>query len=115
VAEQLHAGTLRALATTLQARTGQLPEVPTVAESGYPDFETDTWIGLFAPAKTPKETAAQLANWFTTALETAEIKTKLANLGLSSVGVCGDDFAAYLRQQKDEYGRAIREADIRGE
>jgi tripartite-type tricarboxylate transporter receptor subunit TctC len=115
VAEQLNAGKLRALVTTLQARTERLPDVPTVAESGYPDFATDSWIGLVAPAKTPKETVAQLANWFTTALETPEIKTRLASLGLSQVGMCGDDFAAYLRKQKDEYGRAIREANIKGE
>jgi tripartite-type tricarboxylate transporter receptor subunit TctC len=115
VAEQLHAGKLRALVSTLQARTEHLPNVPTVAESGYLDFETDTWIGLFAPAKTPKETVARLANWFTTAMETLEIKTKLVNLGLSQVGICGDDFTAYLRQQNDEYGRAIREANIKGE
>jgi tripartite-type tricarboxylate transporter receptor subunit TctC len=105
----------RALVSALQARTGRLPNVPTVAESGYPDFETDTWFGLFAPAKTPKETVVQVANWFTTAMETPEIKMKLVNLGRSQVGICGDDFAAYLRKQHDEYGRAIRKASIKGE
>jgi tripartite-type tricarboxylate transporter receptor subunit TctC len=115
VAEPLQAGKLRALASTLQVRTEQLPNVPTVAESGYPDFESETWIGVVAPAKTPKETVARLANWFTVAMQTLEIKTQLANLGLSQVGVCGGDFAAYLRKQNDEYGRAIREASIKGE
>ncbi len=115
VAEQLQAGKLRALVSTLQARTEQLPNIPTVAESGYPEFETDTWIGLFAPAKTLKETVAQLANWFTTAMQTPEVKTKLVNLGLSQVGTCGGDFASYLRKQNEEYGRVIREANIKGE
>ena len=115
VAEHLQTGKLRALVSTLQARTAQLPSVPTVAESGYPDFETDTWIGLFAPAKTPKETIAQLTDWFTTAMQASEIKMKFANLGLSQVGTCGADFAAYLRKQNEEYGRTIREANIKGE
>jgi tripartite-type tricarboxylate transporter receptor subunit TctC len=115
VAEQLKAGRLRALVTTLKARINSLSNVPTVAESGYPDFETDTWIGLVAPAKTPKETVAQLADWFTVALQAPEVKTKLITLGLDPFGTCGADFAAYLRKQNDEYGRVIREANIKAE
>jgi tripartite-type tricarboxylate transporter receptor subunit TctC len=61
VAEQLKAGTLRALATGSRTRIESLPEVPTVAESGYKDYEVDQWLGLAAPAKTPKETVSQLA------------------------------------------------------
>ena len=47
-------------------------EVPTVAEAGYPDYEVDQWFGLWAPAKTPKETVAQVAGWFTAATEVEE-------------------------------------------
>jgi tripartite-type tricarboxylate transporter receptor subunit TctC len=113
LAEQLKVGKLRALATASRERIVQLPQVPTVAEAGYRDFEVDIWIALFAPAKTPKETVAQLANWFTTAMQTPEIKTKLVNLRLTPVGSCGADFAAFLRKQNDEYGRAIHEANIK--
>jgi hypothetical protein len=56
VAEQLNAGKLRALATESRTRIEPLPEVPTVAESGYKDYEMDYWLGILAPAKTPKET-----------------------------------------------------------
>jgi tripartite-type tricarboxylate transporter receptor subunit TctC len=94
-------------------RIGPLPEVPTVAESGYPDYEVDEWIGLWAPAKTPKEAVSQLAGWFTAALQT--LKPKLVAQGLFPVGVCTTNFGSYLRTKYDEYGRAIREADIKAE
>jgi tripartite-type tricarboxylate transporter receptor subunit TctC len=61
VSEQVNAGTLRALATGSPTRIEPLPEVPTFAESGYPDYEVDTWFGLWAPAKTPKGAVSQLA------------------------------------------------------
>jgi tripartite-type tricarboxylate transporter receptor subunit TctC len=115
VAEQLKAGKLRAIATASRTRIDALPEVPTVAESGYKDYEVDLWWGVFAPAKTPKEAVSQLAEWFTAALQAPEIKTKLAAVGFYPAGVCGADFAAYLAKQSDEYGRVIREANIKAE
>ena len=113
VAEQLKSGKLRALASATRTRSELLPDVPTVAESGYKDYEVDFWNGLVAPAKTPKATTSQLADWFTTALHVPEIKAKLLAQGLFPVGTCGADFAAHLRRQFDEYGRVIREANIR--
>jgi tripartite-type tricarboxylate transporter receptor subunit TctC len=89
--------------------------VPTVAESGYPDYEVDQWLGLWAPAKTPKEAVSQLAGWFTAALQTPEIKQKLAAQALFPVGVCATGFGSYLRRKYDEYGRAVREANIMAE
>jgi len=115
VAEQLKAGTLRALATSSQARIEPLPEVPTVAESGYQGYEVDLWWGVFAPAKTPKETVSQLAEWFTAALQAPDMKPKLAAAGFYPAGVCGTEFAAYLARQSEEYGRVIREANIKAE
>jgi tripartite-type tricarboxylate transporter receptor subunit TctC len=113
VAEQLKSGKLRALASATRTRSELLPDVPTVAESGYKDCEVDFWNGLVAPAKTPKATISQLADWFTTALHVPEIKARLLAQGLFPVGTCGADFAAHLRRQFDEYGRVIREANIR--
>jgi hypothetical protein len=66
--EQLKAGKLRALATASRTRIEPLPDVPTVAESGYEDYEVDVWLGLVTPAKTPKETVSHLVGWFTAAL-----------------------------------------------
>ena len=114
-AEQLKAGKLRALATASRSRIEPLPEVPTIAESGYPDYEADTWYGIVAPAKTPAATISQLAGWFSSALQATETKPKLIAQGHFPVAVCGADFATHLRKQYDDYGRAIREANIRGE
>jgi tripartite-type tricarboxylate transporter receptor subunit TctC len=115
MAEQLAAGKLRALATASSVRIESLPDVPTVAESGYKDYAVDVWFGLFAPAKTPKATVSQLAGWFTAALKVTEVKAKLNVQGLYPAGMCGADFEALVRKQYEEYGRAIREANIRAE
>jgi tripartite-type tricarboxylate transporter receptor subunit TctC len=69
MAEQLKAGKLRALATWSRTRIESLPEVPTVAESGYKDYEMDEWNGVLAPARTPKNAVSQRAEWFTAALQ----------------------------------------------
>lgn len=115
LASHIHAGTLRALATTSPLRIEMLPELPTVAESGFTGFEVDLWWALFAPAKTPENTIVQLAQWFTAAIETPQLKAKLAAQGFSPVAMCGADFAALLRKQFGDYGRAIREANIKAE
>jgi len=113
--EHIKAGKLRALATTMPARIDQLPDVPTVAESGYKDFVAEFFVGLIAPAKTPKDTVSQIGAMFTAAMQSPDIKAKLAALGLFPNGTCGADFAAILRKDYEEYGRVIREANIKME
>jgi tripartite-type tricarboxylate transporter receptor subunit TctC len=115
VAEQLKAGKLRALATGARTRIEPLPNVPTAAESGYKEFEADNWFGVVAPAKSPKETLLQLSGWFTAAMQVPEVKAKLVDQGFYPVGMCGADFGALLRKQSDEFGRLIRELDIKAE
>ena len=78
-AEQLKAGALRGLATGSRTRIESLPDVPTVAEAGYNDYEVDPWIGVIAPAKTPKQAISQLAGWFTAALQVPEVKRSLSS------------------------------------
>jgi tripartite-type tricarboxylate transporter receptor subunit TctC len=113
LAELVTTGKLRALATGMAARIEPMPDVPTVAESGFKDFESDIWFGLVAPAKTPGDAIAQLAGWFTAALQDPEVKPKLAAQGLFPVGTCGPEFAAFTRRQHENYGRAIRDANIK--
>jgi tripartite-type tricarboxylate transporter receptor subunit TctC len=115
VGEQLKAGKLRALATASRARIEPLPEVPTVAELGYKDYEVEVSYGVLAPAKTPKERVSQLASWFTAAMQAAEVKPKLLVQGLYPVGICGTDFAVHIRRQYDEYARVFKEANIKAE
>ncbi len=115
LASHLKAGTLRAIATSAKARIEQLPDVPTVAESGFANYEVDLWWGLFAPAKTPPQAIAELANLFMTAMRAPAVAPKLSAEGFSTVGTCGSDFASLLRQQYELLGRVIREANIRAD
>jgi tripartite-type tricarboxylate transporter receptor subunit TctC len=115
VVEQINAGKLRVLATASRTRIAALPDLPTVAESGYGDYEFEGWFGLFAPAGTPKELVAKFAGWFSTAMQVPEVKAKLVAQGLYPVGMCGADFGDLLRKQYDEFGRLIREANIKAE
>ena len=113
--EQLKAGTLRALVSLSRERIAPLPDVPSTTEAGFKDYEVEVWFGVLAPAKTPKDVVAQLATWFKAAMQAPDVKPKLANLGLYPVGTCLDDFAAHIHKQYDEYGRVIREANIKAE
>jgi len=112
VVEQIKAGHLRALATGTRTRIETLPDVPAIAES-YEDFVSEGWLGIVAPAKTPQETVSQLIGWFTAALQSPEVKAKRVAQGLFPVGTCGADFGAFLRKGYDDYGRVMREANIR--
>jgi tripartite-type tricarboxylate transporter receptor subunit TctC len=75
----------------------------------------DEWFGLFAPARTPNETVSRLAGWFTAAMQQSDVKQKLAPLGLFPSRVCGLEFTNLLRRQYEEYGRAIRDANLKTE
>jgi tripartite-type tricarboxylate transporter receptor subunit TctC len=115
VAEQLKAGALRALASASPMRIEALPDLPTLTELGYKIAAGEIWFGLVAPAKTPKETVSRLAGWFAAALQVPEVKAKLVIQGVYPAVMCGVDFGSFLRKQSDEYGRAIREANIKAE
>jgi tripartite-type tricarboxylate transporter receptor subunit TctC len=112
-AQQLQAGKLRGLATPSQKRIDALANLPTLSESGYNDIEYEPWFGLFAPAKTAKETISQLAKWFTAEAEVPEMKAKLVAQGFYPVEICGANFSSFIRKQNDEYGRAIRELNFK--
>lgn len=115
VAELVKTGKLRALATTTRTRIEPLPALPTVAEFGYKDYGVDFWMGVVAPARTPPETISQLSGWFTAAMKAPEARAKLVAQTLYPVGICGADFAAFIRKQFDDYGRLIRASQIKVE
>jgi tripartite-type tricarboxylate transporter receptor subunit TctC len=115
VMEQLSGGKLRALATPSKVRIETLPDVPTVGESGVADYEAVNWIGVLAPAKTPKETVSQLASWFAAAMDAPEVKAKLVVQGLFPAAKCGADFATQLKSEYEAYGHAVHDANIKAE
>jgi tripartite-type tricarboxylate transporter receptor subunit TctC len=112
LSEHLKSGKLRPLAVTSKARIPSLPGVPAVGET-YSGLEVDFWWALFAPAKTSGAVTSRLAEWFTAAIQDEELKAKLVTLGFFPSPVCGADFASLLQKQFDEYGRIIREANMK--
>jgi tripartite-type tricarboxylate transporter receptor subunit TctC len=115
VFEHVSAGTLRPLAAMGRTRIPQLPDLPTMAELGYKDFDMSVWFGLVAPGKTPSDKVAELGQWFIAAMQEPEIKNRLAGLMLFPVGTCGAGFTAHIRKQLEENARIIREANIKAE
>ena len=115
VAEHLKTGNLRAIAATTRKRFEELPGLPTVAESGFPDYEVPAWFAAFAPAETPRQMVSELAGWLTAAMQAAEVKQKLLIQGLYPSGLCGAEFASTLHTEFDDLGRIIRESHIKAE
>jgi tripartite-type tricarboxylate transporter receptor subunit TctC len=113
VAGLMKSGELRALATTTSARIEALPDLPTVAESGYKDYGFEFWMGVVAPAHTIPKTISLLSGWFTAALRQQETKVSLAAQGLYPSAACGADFGAFLRKEYEAYGRFFRDGNIK--
>jgi tripartite-type tricarboxylate transporter receptor subunit TctC len=114
-AEYLKLSKLCALSAVSRQRIESLPDVPAIAESGYKDIEADLWIALLAPARTPQDRVSELANWFAASLKAPDLKEKLVSQGQFPVGLCGTGFGIGLRKQYDDYGRVIREANIKAD
>jgi tripartite-type tricarboxylate transporter receptor subunit TctC len=112
---QLKTGQLRALATTARKRIETLPDVPTVAESGYKDVVAEFFGVVIAPGRTPKETIAKLTGVFGAAIGAPQLKAKFEGLGFFTSGVCGADFVATLRKDYTDYGVIIRQTGMKME
>lgn len=111
--EQVSSGALRALATPSRTRIPPLPDVPTIAESGYKDMIAEVWFGLVAPAKTPQPIIARYIEWFSQAIEAPEVKAKLTAHALYPNPRCGRDFAEHIQRQVDEFTRIITELKLK--
>ncbi len=92
-----------------------LKNVPTVAESGYPGYEAVAWFGVAAPAGTPRETVAKLAEGVNAALNDSEIRQRIAAVGLQSAYLGPAAFSTHIAQQYERYARVIDEAKIKAE
>jgi tripartite-type tricarboxylate transporter receptor subunit TctC len=105
----IRAGKLRALAVTGAKRAPQLPDVPTVIESGYPGYEAYVWMGLLAPAGTPPSIIDRLQREVIAALATSEVKNYMASASIEEVGSTPAEFGAFFRAEKDRWERIVRE------
>jgi tripartite-type tricarboxylate transporter receptor subunit TctC len=103
-------GKLRALAVTSLKQVDDLPEVPTIAESGYKGFEAVTWFGVLGPANLPKDITARLNAEINKALQTPELKKKLGDQGADVAGSTPEQFSKLVRDDIVRWGVVVRES-----
>ena len=115
VLQHIKAGKLKPLAYTGTHRMAALPQVPTFAESGVPNFEPRTWYGLLAPAGTPTAIVDKLAAEIAKIVDTPDFREKLAVEGLEPYVLGPEKFGALVKSDFATYGRVIREANIQME
>lgn len=104
----VRAGTLRALATTGAQRSPLLPDVPTIAEAGFPALEFAEWFGIFVPARTPSGTVDTLSSALRAALQTKEVQAGLANQSVDAGGLTPADFARQVKADFDRWGPIVK-------
>ncbi len=105
---QIKAGKVRALAVTTSKRTQLAPDLPTIAESGLPGFDINTWFGLFVPAGTPGAIVERLHDEFVKALDAPDVRAKMQALGAEPVGNTPAQFAAYIRAESQKYAKLVK-------
>ena len=115
VAPHLREGKLRALVTTLPNRSPLLPEVPSIVEAGLPKFPIVPWAGMFAPARVPGEVAERLNRELNAVLKRPEVRESLAKQAFEPRGSSIEELGAYVKEQLDVWGKAIRDAGIQPE
>ncbi len=106
-------GKLKAIAVGAPKRTVQLPEVPTIAESGLPGFEATNWYGLFAPAGVPREIVARINADVNRALKVADVRERIISTGGEPLGGSSEEFSAFIRSEVAKWGKTIKDAKIR--
>lgn len=108
----IKSGRVRALAVTTAQRSALVPDIPTIAESGLPGFETVAWFGLFAPAGTPQEIVDKLRDEVARIVQQADIRERITTLGGEPVGNTSAAFAAIVRNDIAKWKKVARDAKI---
>jgi tripartite-type tricarboxylate transporter receptor subunit TctC len=106
-------GKLRALAITSIKRSALAPDLPTMAESGFPGFEAVPWFGLLAPAGTPQDIVNKLHDETVKTLAMPEVRKKFDELGLDPVGNTPAEFTAVIKKETPEWAKVIKDAGIK--
>jgi len=109
----LKGGRMRALAVTSDKRSPQLPQVPTVAESGVPGFQVNEWNGLFAPAGTPQPVLQRLEAETRAIVASPEMKKRFAELGVQGVGSSAAEFQSFVKGETAKWAQVVRTSGIR--
>jgi len=106
-------GKLRSLAVTSLRRLPAAPELPTIAESGYPGFEVTAWQGFLAPVRTPATIIRKVHLETGKVLTLPDLHAKLADLGLEGIGNSPEEFAAFIRSEIPKWAKVIKESGIK--
>ncbi|HET6828610.1 MAG TPA: tripartite tricarboxylate transporter substrate binding protein [Ramlibacter sp.] len=106
----IKSGKMRPLAVTSLKRSDDLNQVPTIAESGYKDFDAATWFGILGPAKLPKDVVAKFNADINKALKDAELKKKLGDQGADVAGGTPEQFGKLIRDEAERWGKVVKES-----
>jgi tripartite-type tricarboxylate transporter receptor subunit TctC len=106
-------GKLKVLAVMSPTRSSIFPDVPTIAESGFAGFEASVWYGFVAPAATPKPIVARLHSEVQKALQTKEVRERIAAVGGEVIMGSSEQFGALIRSERQRYEKLVREANIK--
>ncbi|HEV3010765.1 MAG TPA: tripartite tricarboxylate transporter substrate binding protein [Burkholderiales bacterium] len=112
---QIRAGKAKAVATTGSKRAALMPDVPTVAEQGYPGYEALNWYGFLAPRGTPKEIIDRLNREIVKALANQQVVAALHKTGTEPKSSTPEEFAAYIKREYDTWGKVVKEAGIKAQ
>jgi tripartite-type tricarboxylate transporter receptor subunit TctC len=112
---QVKAGRVRAIAVTTTERSPLLPNVPTVAEQGFPGYEVNGWYALLAPAGTPKEVVATLNTEVAKVLRQADVKERMASEGAAPVGNTPEQFSAYMASEMQKWAKVVQQSGARAD
>lgn len=107
------AGRVRAIAVTSAQRSAAMPDVPTVAESGVPGFETEAWFGLVGPAGMPGDLVEKIRHSFAKALEQPQVKEALSSQGLTLIAGPPGEFGSFMKNELSRWGKVIKESGVR--
>jgi tripartite-type tricarboxylate transporter receptor subunit TctC len=112
---QIKGGRVRALAVTSAKRAGAMPDLPTIAESGVPGYEMVLWIGVFAPAGTPREIADKLNAEVVRIVNLPDIREKLDGMGVDPLGNSSEQVAEWIRREIARFGPVVKAAGIKAD
>jgi tripartite-type tricarboxylate transporter receptor subunit TctC len=113
VLAHIKAGKLRALGVAGTKRSPALPELPTIAEAGVPGYESGSWMGLLAPAKTPPKIIARVNAAAVKVVHSPDVNARLVNLGAVPVGDSPKEFAARIRKEWEQAAKVVKTAGVR--
>jgi tripartite-type tricarboxylate transporter receptor subunit TctC len=103
---------LRALAVTSKRRVSLVPDIPTVAESGYPNYEFNLWNGLLVPAKTPKESITAIHNAVIAAMNSPEVSKRMAEMSSNAVGSQPEEFGTFLKSEVESIAKIVTKLNL---